>query len=571
MRASRYVTHSYELVNALEKAANANSTASKIYFGTSWGTIPSPVGGYDKDTSVQAVMIETNKNSLEVAVALLKSWYPLDPTRKANPPYTGNFRFVMNRDNTRVKGNPVALANLSILMERQGIFNQHTRGEQTFCLQDINTPYKGGDSISVRDKLLQTKIRTLGDDLNGSPIFLAISTAVNNRTQTRSVWFTFHKKAAQEAVSIVRNLPIFIKEEWSIQPEYVCFAQFIHPSDKWDTTNRVANNEDTDDIKMAAEVYTTDLQRDSPEISVIEDEDEDSMHTKARREMKRMLDNDAETIVSVSKRKAINPRPSAIVIDDTSQGGISVFSGASSRSSVIRAKMQKEFDEKMEAQQKIVQQLQRDKQQQALQQAQLATQLHNLQKALATLTTEKQQQHKTEVNEMEIMNLPLPKSWEEPESTTAMDIQFDATAGDADYSDLVTEIENKIIGNLDHDPDQGELLSIGIEAHKLAAEFDREDDYPAHLPLPSSQDDSDSADLKPIQTATKHRLRVTESDELSDHESPGATTALAALKRIAVTPSDDTDDQDKGFHTSASSIPKKKHSTTGGSPPQVDV
>ena len=74
MRASRYITHSYELVDALEKAANANSTASKIYFGTSWGTIPSPVGGYDKETSVQAVMIETNKQSQEIAVALLKGW-----------------------------------------------------------------------------------------------------------------------------------------------------------------------------------------------------------------------------------------------------------------------------------------------------------------------------------------------------------------------------------------------------------------------------------------------------------------------------------------------------------------
>ena len=86
MRASRYITHSYKLVDALEKAANANSTASKIYFGTSWGTIPSPVGGYDKETSVQAVMIETNKQSQEIAVALLKGWYPLDPARTANPP-----------------------------------------------------------------------------------------------------------------------------------------------------------------------------------------------------------------------------------------------------------------------------------------------------------------------------------------------------------------------------------------------------------------------------------------------------------------------------------------------------
>ena len=570
MRASRYITHSYELVDALEKAANANSTASKIYFGTSWGTIPSPVGGYDKETSVQAVMIETNKQSQEIAVALLKGWYPLDPARTANPPYPGNFRFVMNRDNTRVRGNPVALANLSILMERQGIFNQDTKGEQTFCLQDLNMPYKGGQSISVRDKLLQTKIRTLSDDLKGSPLFLSISTAVNNRNNNRSVWFTFHKKVAQEAVSIVRNLPIFIKEEWNIQPEYACFSQFIHPSDKWDSTNRVANNEDTDDIKMAAEVHTMDLKRTSPEISVVEEDDEDSMHTKARREMKRMLDNDEETIVSVSKRKTFNPRPSAIVIDDTSQGGISMFSGASSRSSVIRAKMQKDFDTKMAAQQEIVNQLQKDKDQQNIQQAQLAKQLQQLQQALATLTTGTVNQPNQEFEPMESMELPIQNLWEEPESSM-MDTQFDTNTVDADYSDLVADIENKIIGNLDHEPDKGELLSIGIEAQKLAAEFDRETDYPAQHPLPASPNDSDSAELTPIKTATKHRLRVTDSDEQSDPDTPMETSNTTDRKRIAVTPSDDTADQDKGFKTSASSSPKKKYSTTGGSPPKENV
>ena len=208
MRASRYLTHSYELGDALEKAA-AKVSNTPVYFGVSWGTIPSPVGGYNKDTAVQGVILETNRESFEIAVGLLKKWYPLNPSKPSTPPLPGNYRFVINRDNASVKGNPVALSNLSVLMERQGIFNNDTKGEQSFCLRDLNMPYKGGRSRSVRDKLLQTTVKTLGEDLLGSPLFLSISSAVNIRSRSKSVWFTFHKKVAQEAISVIRNLPTF--------------------------------------------------------------------------------------------------------------------------------------------------------------------------------------------------------------------------------------------------------------------------------------------------------------------------------------------------------------------------
>ena len=575
MRASRYITHSYELVDALEKAANAHNTSAKIYFGVSWGTIPSPVGGYDKETAVQAVMIETNKASLETAVALMKRWYPLDPSKPSEPPFPGNFRFVLNRDNIRVKGNPVALANLSILMERQGIFNLDTRAEQTFCLQDLNMPYKGGNSMTVREKLLKTKVRTMGNEMNGSPVFLSISTAVNNRNGTRSVWFTFHKKVAQEAISIVRNLPIFIHKEWNILPEYVCYAQFITPSNTWDKDKRVANNEDTDDIKMAAEVHTLDLKRTSPEVSLGDDkndDDDNSMTTKARREMMRMMANEEETIASMSRPKSVHPRPAAIVInDDASQGAISGFSGASSKSSVIRARMQQEFDEKMERQQAVVTQLQKEKEDQQKQQDALARQVAQLQEALANLN-HPALSNPTNIN-TDTPNQPDPDyNWNTQDTPLDLEPDFDCVTGDADFAEIVARIENRIVSQLDHSPTKEELISIGIEAQKLAVDFDSIANEAPGIPLPPSppSGDSTSEELSPRRTNRTQRLHITTSDEADDKDVPMATKD-STLKRLAMTPSDDTDDKQHGFITSASTAPKKKTSTTGGRPPMGNV
>ena len=83
MRATRYITHSYEMVDAMEWQAKQEGY-KEVKFGISWGTIPSPVGGYDKETAVQAVIIETNKETQQKAVELLKQWYPLNPKKNQN-------------------------------------------------------------------------------------------------------------------------------------------------------------------------------------------------------------------------------------------------------------------------------------------------------------------------------------------------------------------------------------------------------------------------------------------------------------------------------------------------------
>ena len=153
-----------------------------------------------------------------------------------------------------------------------------------------------------------------------------------------------------EALSVIQNLPVFIKQEWNINPEYVCYAQFIQRTDEWDAKLRIANNEETEAIRLAAEIHTLDLQA-PPGVQQQTTQDDNSMNTKAQKEMQRMLDGDAETVITLSREKQIHPTTMSIEIDGQSQG---MISGVSSKSSVARAKMQKEFDRKIATQQAIV-------------------------------------------------------------------------------------------------------------------------------------------------------------------------------------------------------------------------
>ena len=128
-----------------------------------------------------------------------------------------------------------------------------TRGTQSYCIQSLAKPWKEGCTQTLRDKLLETKIVTSKDrDLQGGPLFQTILTSTNNQTGQKSTWFTYRHAIESEAISVVKNLPIFMKTEWKIDPHEVCYEQFILEGEEWDTKNRVAQNEDTKELALAA-------------------------------------------------------------------------------------------------------------------------------------------------------------------------------------------------------------------------------------------------------------------------------------------------------------------------------
>ena len=342
----------------------------------------------------------------------------------------------------------------------------------------------------------------------------------------------------------------------------------------WDAQNRVANNEDTDDIKMAADVYTIDLQRE--EVKATEnDDDVDSMTTKARREMRRMLDNDDETIRSISQEKQIQARPSAIEIrDDSSHGGVSAVSGASSRTSVLRAKLQQEFNEKMEAQQALVRRLQQEKNEQAQQFAQLAAQLARLQASIDSSHSVSPRTQATAPPSFSESLLPAaapaPTHDQSISPTTSHtaddkaqddatdDVDFDTSATDANHEAVVTDIENRIISHLDHDPTTEEMIAIRIEANRIASVRESEPLMEEDLMTLKS---SESDDIKcPVHSQMMRSFP--DSDDASSHDAPSERK-----KRLAVAASDDAFDSGQHFEASAPSSPKKKLHATGGRPP----
>ena len=541
MRATRYLTHSYELVDAMEWQATQEGH-KEVKFGISWGTIPSPVGGYDKNTAVQAVIIETNKETQPTAVELLKKWYPLNPKKKANPPYPGNFRFVINKDHPSVRGNTIAISNLSVLMERQGIFNLDTKAEQTYSIKalDVSLP---GSNLSLRHRLLQIKSKTSGKEWLDKNLFLSVSKSINSRTGQKSSWFTFHKSVAAEATSIVKNLPLFIKTEWEVDPEDYCFAQFLNDRDEWDIKHRVANNEDTDEIAKATKEYTMDLHREKEHHDQLPETDEQSMSSKAAREMKRMMGEDNETVASISqerqrKMNKSSHTPQDLKIDASkSVGSMSGISATSSKTSIVRAKLQKEYSQKFEAQNTQIEQLLEDNRVQTLRAAALQTQMNEMTALLRTLKTQSfTPNHQSDSAQDERSQ----NSGEPTGSVNSTTLQDDnnnmdtlghgqniehSTTSSVDESKAERSTRNPINPDYNSDEDfandeEKEYLVFKDQQDQKEAQaiaqgkqYTREEWYgstPVNQPLPSSDEDE-------IQTTRKSRMKrliMTESDDI---------------------------------------------------------
>ena len=266
-----------------------------------------------------------------------------------------------------------------------------------------------------------------------------------------------------------------------------------------------------------------------------------------------MMTNDAETVISVVKSRRITAKPSSIIVrDDESHSGISGVSGTSSKSSVIRARMQKDFDIKFSAQQQLVDQLQADKKLQQKQQDALASQVETLQTMLAKLT----QSHPPPSPPTPTVEPPPAHQHPPPTDDVTLDPDFDPTTTDADFQDLVHNYEQRLITSLDHMPSATELRDIGIAAQQLASEACDLDEDPLH---------SSSNDSEPIHTPSRLKKGTT---NFFDSEDASTTTPPPKNgKRMAATDSDEISNSENVFHATTSLSPKKKAHVTGDADP----
>ena len=603
MRATRYITHSHELVEAMEEAAK-RAGFPDVFFGISWGTIPSPVGGYDKDSAVQAVIIETNREHAQDTVELIKKWYPLNPNKKASPPFPGNFRFVINRDHPSVKGNNIAIANLSVLMERQGIFNMYAQAEQTFCIKALDKRLPG--NISLRQQLLAITSKTSGADQRDKPIFMSVSKSINSRTGQKSAWFTFHKSVANEAISIVKNLPLFLKTEWKVDPEEYCFAQFLSERDQWDPVNRVANNEDTDELAKATTEYTMDLHQELPE----KDKDQEeaaSMTSKAAREMHRMMGEDAETVLSITKERQKkqskqgpnqneNTGPTAINIDASrSIGSISGISATSTKMSAVRARLHQEFTDKFKAQESQINKLMEDKIEREQQNTMLKQQMDqmtallrslqaNILMTVPTQATQHGRSEKSQEDSSQNSGESTTPANETPHRTLSKEKLADKdipmaspspnkdTEGRPAQIGTITEQRTQHTHPLDMQPIN---LNVLDPAYGVDEEFPPDDDEDFELFRQQQQRKEQEAISKgEVFTPDKWYgsipadIPLPPSASSTDSELPLIRSPRSLRKRIVQTDSDDIDTTvpNQSFHSHNSDRYKKRPNATGSQP-----
>ena len=604
MRVTRYITHSHELVEAMEEAAK-RAGFPDVFFGISWGTIPSPVGGYDKDSAVQAVLIETNRDHIQDAVELIKKWYPLNPNKKASPPFPGNFRFVINRDHPSVKGNNIAISNLSVLMERQGIFNMYAQAEQTFCIKALDKLLPAS-TVSLRQQLLAITSKTSGADHKDKPIFMSISKSINSRTGQKSAWFTFHKSIANEAVSIVKNLPLFLKTEWEVDPEEYCYAQFLSERDQWDPVNRVANNEDTDELAKATTEYTMDLHQELPEKDK-EQEDAASMTSKAAREMHRMMGEDAETVLSITKerqRKQSKQGPkqngktglTAINIDASrSIGSISGISATSTKMSAVRVRLQQEFTDKFESQESQINKLMEDKTEREQQNTMLKQQMDQMTALLKSLQAnmlaaaptqatqhsrpEKSQEDSSQNSgESTTPANEVPQRNSTPEKRTDKDIPMASPSPNKDLGDRPTqtgEEEEQTIQHIHPLDLQPMNLNVLDPAYGVDEEFPPDDDGDFEIFRQQQQrKEQEAISRGEVFTPDKWYgsvpadIPLPPSASSTESELPLIRSPRSLRKRIVQTDSDDIDTEvpNQSFHSHNSDRYKKRTNATGSQP-----
>ena len=348
LRSNWNMTSSDELQNTLDKLGQAKVPG--LVFGVTFKTIPSPGPKpmkYDKDTAIRAVVVSTNAEYQIQAWDLLFKLY----NNKASTKYPLNvaMHFVPTKDHPDIRNNPIAVQNITLLMDRQRMFLQNTFTLQCHALADPDREVpKGG---TLREKLAEITSRTMGDKVKGAKLFHAISQRY--RDGSVSYFITYHKAVEKEATSIISGFGAFIKSELGLDPDLYCFPIHVNPDHSWDPSTRTTTNSTVDFLSDLVE-ETADLQGDEDDEEVPEVGQAFEMDSKDEREFKRTTGlDDAETVANIAVRKRAKPKPvpQQIASDDRSlrseMSGLTNYS-SESKMSQHRKELRRSVDEKEE-------------------------------------------------------------------------------------------------------------------------------------------------------------------------------------------------------------------------------
>ena len=345
LRSNWNMTSSDELQLALDKIGQSRYPG--LVFGVTFKTIPTPGAKpqkYDKDTAIRAVVISTNTDYQIQAWETLFKIYNSNGTKY---PLNIATHFVPTKDHPDIRNNPIAVQNITLLMDRQRMFIKNTFTLQCHALADPDREVPSGGTL--RDKLSELTSRTMGEKVKGAKLFHAITQ--RSRDGTISYFITYHKAVEKEATSIISGIGAFMKAELKLDPDLFCFPIHVNPDHSWDPLTRTTTNSTVNFLtSLVADTIDIHAEEDSEEVAITDQEFE--MGSKAEREFKRIAGlDDAETVANIAERKPAKPKPvpRQIASDDRStkseMSGLTNYS-SESKMSQHRKELRRSVDEK---------------------------------------------------------------------------------------------------------------------------------------------------------------------------------------------------------------------------------
>ena len=294
------MSSSKELCEELEK--RMNKTNKRICLGMSHRLI-TPPGEYvyDKETAVNAALVSCNaKDYQEVYDQMMNIYGGVEKC-----PFGIQLKFIPLKDHPDIKTNLIALQNLSILIDRQRIFNTQVQYAISNQLADAEALIPEG-SLTMRKALMILTPSTTSEEFKNAKLFLSITKRLSREGDIQFC-FTFHEAFEMEARSIINNLGLFIRDEMGLDPDVYCYPSAIHPSHKWDPASRTCINPTgtlmADLVGCTLEIKDKAEEEDEPEPL------DADMTSKEGREFRRMVGvDDTETVNNIQVKKKAKPK-----------------------------------------------------------------------------------------------------------------------------------------------------------------------------------------------------------------------------------------------------------------------
>lgn len=163
------------------------------------------------------------------------------------------FFFLYDTKHKKCTNLPSIQKNICTLINRQKVHhtNELKVSHNHFIPHTINDPVYDDDPESLSELLMNIKSKTTKgcESLN---LFLSI--CYSEWAGTKSHWFHFDRCVKTEAESVVRALPIMLKYEYGIDPDFYFLEMATNGDKTWDAKTRCLENAVTVTLAMAAAV-----------------------------------------------------------------------------------------------------------------------------------------------------------------------------------------------------------------------------------------------------------------------------------------------------------------------------